>query len=118
MMMFYRRMASPKHRYSIIEVDYGGGGHRTWLKDQMINCCVSRVTLPRYIKEQGGCGRPRGEARREDSYSYYLEGGGDPTPGGSMTPPRAHHREGRPSPSSTSLYTGRGAPLGDTTIDH
>ena len=26
MMMFYRRMASPKHHYSIIEVDYGGGG--------------------------------------------------------------------------------------------
>ena len=26
MMMFYRRRASPKHRYSIIEVDYGGGG--------------------------------------------------------------------------------------------
>ena len=25
-MMFYRRRASPKHRYSIIEVDYGGGG--------------------------------------------------------------------------------------------
>ena len=26
MMMFYRRRASPKHRYNIIEVDYGGGG--------------------------------------------------------------------------------------------
>ena len=26
MMMFYRRRASPKHRYSVIEVDYGGGG--------------------------------------------------------------------------------------------
>ena len=26
MMMFYRRRASPKHHYSIIEVDYGGGG--------------------------------------------------------------------------------------------
>ena len=26
MMMFYRRRASPKHRYDIIEVDYGGGG--------------------------------------------------------------------------------------------
>ena len=50
-----------------------------------------------------------------DSYSYYLEGG-NPTPGGSRTPPRARHREGQPSPSSTPLYTGRGAPLGDTTI--
>ena len=32
MMMFYRRRASPKHRYDMAEVDYGGGGHRTRLK--------------------------------------------------------------------------------------
>ena len=25
-MMFYRRRASPKHRYDMTEVDYGGGG--------------------------------------------------------------------------------------------
>ena len=31
-LMFYRRRASPKHRYNIIE-DYGGGGHRTRLRD-------------------------------------------------------------------------------------
>ena len=30
----YRRRASPKHRYDMIEVDYGGGGHRTRLRDQ------------------------------------------------------------------------------------
>ena len=42
-LMFYRRRASPNHRYNIIEVDYGGGGHRTWLKDQQINCCVFGV---------------------------------------------------------------------------
>ena len=59
MMMFYRRRASPKHRYSIIKVDYGGGGHHTRLKDQTINCCVSGVPpLPPYIKEQGVRGRP------------------------------------------------------------
>ena len=34
MLMFYRCRASPKHHYSIIEVDYGGGGHRTQLRDQ------------------------------------------------------------------------------------
>ena len=51
MMMFNRRRASPKHRYSIIQVDYGGGGHRTRLKDQTINCCVSGVPLPQYIKD-------------------------------------------------------------------
>ena len=33
MLMFYRRRASPKHRYDIIEVDYGGGGHRTRLRN-------------------------------------------------------------------------------------
>ena len=32
-LMFYRRRASPKHRYNIIEVDYGGGGHRTRLRN-------------------------------------------------------------------------------------
>ena len=29
--MYYRRRASPKHRYNIIE-DYGERGHRTWLR--------------------------------------------------------------------------------------
>ena len=38
-LMFYRRRASPKHRYNIIEENYGGGGHRTRLRDQEINCC-------------------------------------------------------------------------------
>ena len=33
-LMFYRRRASPKHRYNITEVEYGGGGHRTRLRDQ------------------------------------------------------------------------------------
>ena len=28
------RRASPKHRHNIIEEDYGGGGHRTRLRDQ------------------------------------------------------------------------------------
>ena len=43
MMMFYRRRASPKHRYDMIEVDYGGRGHRTRLRDQEINCSVYGV---------------------------------------------------------------------------
>ena len=30
-LMYYRRRASPKHRYNIIE-DYGGRGHRTRLR--------------------------------------------------------------------------------------
>ena len=32
-LMFYHRRASPKHYYDIIEVDYGGEGHHTRLKD-------------------------------------------------------------------------------------
>ena len=43
MMMFYGRRASPKHRYDMIEVDYGGRGHRTRLRDQEINCYVYGV---------------------------------------------------------------------------
>src|SRR3954463_6582629 len=53
MMMFYQRRASPKHRYSIIDVDYGGGGHRTWLKDQ-INCCVFGVPPAHVYKAARG----------------------------------------------------------------
>src|SRR3954469_15817511 len=64
--MFYHRRASPKHRYNIIE-DYGGGGHRTRLRERpRRSTCVSRGgPLPPYIKEQGG-GRPAlaGRARR------------------------------------------------------
>ena len=66
MMMFYRHRSSPKHRYSIIEVDYGGGGHRTRLKDQTINCCVYGVPpAPVYKGARGeaavlGGGRAKG----------------------------------------------------------
>ena len=58
-LMFYRRRASPKHRYNIIE-DFGGGGHRTWLRDQEINCCVYGVPPGHVYKgvEEGGEGRP------------------------------------------------------------
>ena len=48
MMMFYRRRASPKHRYDMIEVDYGGGGHRTPLGEINRSTCVYRdAPLPR-----------------------------------------------------------------------
>ena len=33
MMMFYRRRASPKHRNDMTKVEYGGGGHRTRLRN-------------------------------------------------------------------------------------
>ena len=63
-LMSYRRRASPKHRYDIIEVDYGGGGHRTRLKDQ-INCCVFGVPpCPHIYRSKGGGGRPMEEAHQ------------------------------------------------------
>ena len=32
-LMFNRRRASPKHRYNMTELEYGGGGHRTRLRN-------------------------------------------------------------------------------------
>ena len=62
--MFYRRRASPKHRYNIIEVDYGGGGHCTRLKDQLIKLCVHGVPLSSVYKGvEEGEGQPSTMAR-------------------------------------------------------
>src|SRR3954471_10732095 len=51
-LMFYRCRTSPKHRYNIIE-DYGGGGHRTRLRERSRrSTCVSLgCPPPPYIKE-------------------------------------------------------------------
>ena len=59
------------------EVDYGGGGHRTRLKDQLINLCVYGVPPPPYIKEwrRGRAGPPMACPM------------GSPTPTGSRIPP-------------------------------
>ena len=71
MMMFYRRRASPKHRYDIIEVDYGGGGHRTQLRDPRDQLLFLEVPpTPVYKGARGrqpakGRGAPKGE-----SYSH------------------------------------------------
>ena len=35
MMMFYRRRASPELRDDMTEVEYGGGGHRTRLRNDL-----------------------------------------------------------------------------------
>ena len=40
-LMFYRRRASPKHRYNMIEVEYGGRGHRTRLRNDHVDQLVS-----------------------------------------------------------------------------
>ena len=74
--MFYRRRASPKHRNDTTEVEYGGGGHRTRLRERSRRLtCVSRGA-PVY-KGARGRGRPALGAR---------QGGGSPPPSRSSTP--------------------------------
>ena len=41
-LMFYYCRASPKHRYNMIEVEYGGRGHRTRLRNDLKDQLVSR----------------------------------------------------------------------------
>src|SRR4051812_40799165 len=53
-LMFYYRRASPKRCNNTTEVDYGGGGHRTRLRNDLKDQLVSvGCPLPPYIKEQG-----------------------------------------------------------------
>src|SRR3954468_9889803 len=50
-LMFYCRRASPKHRYNMTEVEYGGGGHRTRLRnDHVDQLCVQGVPLASVYK--------------------------------------------------------------------
>ena len=70
-LMFYRRRASPKHCYNIIEVEYGGRGHRTRLRNDLNDQLVClEVPLPPYIKEPRGRGPPARRRAQEESYSY------------------------------------------------
>ena len=76
MMMFYRRRASPKHYNDMTEVEYGGRGHRTRLRndheDQLVCSRVPPASV--YKGSKGVLRRPRGGRRRS------------PTPTGSRTP--------------------------------
>ena len=71
-LMFYYRRASPKHRYNMIEVEYGGRGHRTRLRNDLNNQLVwLGCPLPPYIKEPRGRGRPAKEGAPRESYSLW-----------------------------------------------
>ena len=71
MMMFYRRRASPKHYNDMTEVEYGGRGHRTRLRNDHVDqlLCLE-VPLPPYIKEPRGRGPPARRRAQEESYSF------------------------------------------------
>ena len=70
MMMFYRRKASPKHRNDMTEVEYGGGGHRTRLRDQEITCCSGVSPAPVYKGARGEGAACLGGACQGESYSH------------------------------------------------
>ena len=71
-LMYYRRRASPKHCNGMIEVEFGGRGHRTRLrndlKDQLVCLGVSPAPVYKGWREGGWPARER-EAQ-EESYSY------------------------------------------------
>ena len=71
MMMFYRRRASPKHRNDMTEVKNGGGGHRTWLRndheDQLVCYGVPPAPVYKGAKWEGAADQG-GRASRGESY--------------------------------------------------
>ena len=53
MMMLYRCRASPKHRNDMTEVEYGGGGHRTRLRNDHVDQLVCPRVLPTPVYKGG-----------------------------------------------------------------
>ena len=64
MMMFYQRRASPKHYNDMIEVEYGGRGHRTRLRndlnDQLVYLEVPPASVYKGAKGEGADGQEEG----------------------------------------------------------
>ena len=71
-LMYYCRRASPKHRYDITEVEYGGGGHRTRLRndheDQLVCYGVPPAPVYKGAKGEGAAGQ--GGRAKGESYSH------------------------------------------------
>ena len=72
MMMFYRRRASPKLRDDMTEVEYGGGGHRTRLRNDHVDqlVCHGVPPAPVYKGARGEGAAGLGGARQGESYSH------------------------------------------------
>ena len=126
MMMFYRRRALPKHRYSIIEVEYSGGGHRPRLRDQRSNVvslgCPPAPVYKGARRGAAGQGERRAGSRTPPlpsfsfslPFSYSNKERRSPTPVGVGLPPWRALLLGRRPPPCSFLSGGRGAPHGHT----
>ena len=92
-LMFNRRRASPKHRYNMIEVEYGGKGRRTRLrndlKDQLVCQEVPPASVYKGAKGEGAAGQEEGAGG-----VLLIPGVGLPPPNPSWTRiPRGGKRE-------------------------
>ena len=69
--MYYRCRASPKHYNDMTEVEYGGGGHRTRLRndheDQLVCLEVPLAPVYKGAKGKGAAGQG---GRAKESYSH------------------------------------------------
>ena len=72
MMMYYRRRASPKHYNDMIEVEYGGRGHRTRLRNDHVDqlVCPRVPPAPIYTGAKGEGPAGQGGRAKEESYSH------------------------------------------------
>ena len=101
-MMFYRGRASPKHYNDMTEVEYGGRGHRTRLRndlrDQLV--CLEVPPAPVYKGSKG-----EGAASQEEGAGgvLLLLGGG--------LPPSPWRAQRQPASPLLLYIRGQGAPL-------
>ena len=120
MMMFYRRKASPKHYNDMIEVEYGGRGHRTRLRndlnDQLVCLEVPPASVYKGAKGERCAGQEEGAGGvlllpgvgLPPPILFQLGlGEGVPLPVGSRTHPAPSSWPAAPSPLAP-LYTEAG----------
>ena len=92
MMMFYRRRASAKLRDDMTEVEYGGGGHRTRLRNDHVDQLVCHGVPPAPVYK-GARGEVAGPRRGRAKCGVLL---GLPSP--SRIPPPLLEKEGGAPP--------------------
>src|SRR3954469_17948025 len=70
-LMFYCRRASPKHSYNMTEVEYGGGGHRTRLRNDLNDQLVCLWGAPALVYKGWRRRRPA-KAKVRPGYGVLL----------------------------------------------